>query len=82
MCTCRRCRHLLSLGLAVGIVALHDPPHAHVPSAGEQDGALKSVVIVSSSSSNRGVTGSAALTVGIAISARGVVMAGPCEAKG
>lgn len=77
MCTCRRCRHLLSLGLAVGIVALHDPPHAHVPAAGEQDVALESGVIVSSSSSNRGVTGSAALTVGVEVSAKGMVTVRP-----
>jgi hypothetical protein len=36
MCSCSRCRNLLALGLAVGVMATHEPPHVHVPTPGEQ----------------------------------------------
>jgi len=54
MCSCSHCRNLLALGLVVGVVVLHEPPHAHVPTPGEQEVALGSVAIVRSSSSSSG----------------------------
>jgi len=76
MCACRRCRPLLALGLAAGVVVGHEAPHDHVVAAGAQAVAPGKVAIVRGTTGNA-VNGSAALAVHVAVSGRGTVTPPP-----
>jgi len=75
MCACRRCRSLLALGVAAGVVLGHEAPHDHTVAPGERAVWFGKVAIVRGTTG--GVTGSAALAVPVAVAGRATVTPPP-----